>query len=92
MVPLMSVWDSVGFVYASKYRTKIVKLLIVHPSTPSAIAKEAKIRLAHVSRALNELENEGIVKCLTPRRLKGRIYGLTPKGKEIARKLGESTK
>lgn len=83
----MEVWDDVGFVYASKYRTKIVKLLLEHNSTPSAIAKETKIETSHVSRTLSQLERKGIVKCLTPNRLKGRIYQLTPKGADIAKRI-----
>jgi DNA-binding MarR family transcriptional regulator len=85
----MSIWDDVGFVCASKYRVKVLQIISIHPTTPSAIANEIGIRLVHVSRTLNELESKGIVKCLTPHRLRGRIYGLTAKGLEVAQKINK---
>lgn len=86
----MCSWEDAGFVLASKYRKKIIELLALNPKTPSDMVKESGIRFSHVSRALNELKNKGLVECLTPNRLKGKIYGLTIKGHEVYRKIHSS--
>ena len=80
-------WNDVGYVYASKYRKKVLESLSIRPKTPSTIAKEANIRITHVSRALNQLVNKGLVECLTPERFRGKIYRLTPKGHEVYKKI-----
>jgi len=76
-------WDEFGFVSASKYRKKIVKTLNKGPKTPKQIADDINLRMTHVSRALKELTQTGIAICLTPKRNKGKIYGLTEKGQKI---------
>ena len=87
MVLSMKIWDDVGFVYASEYRTRIVRFLLKNESTPGIIARETGIRAPHVSRTLSQLEKRGIVKCLTPNRFKGKIFALTPKGIKIIERI-----
>jgi len=83
----MAEWDDAGFVWASKYRREIVRVLLKRSSTPGDIAEDTKFRMPHVSRALRQLQERGIVKCLTPDRSKGRIFRLTDKGKRTARRI-----
>jgi DNA-binding MarR family transcriptional regulator len=83
----MAGWDDTGFVCASKYRIEILRVLLKHNGTPRKIAEDTKIRMPHVSRALRQLEQKEIVKCLTPDRFKGKIFGLTDKGIEIAKRI-----
>lgn len=83
----MARWDDAGFVCASKYRTKILRVLLKHIGTPRKIAEDTKIKMPHVSRALRQLEQRKIVKCLTPDRFRGRIFGLTDKGIDIAKRI-----
>lgn len=40
-----------------------------------------------VSRAIEELEIQGLVKCLNPKEKTGRFYTLTPKGKSLKKFL-----
>ncbi|HEX7033526.1 MAG TPA: helix-turn-helix domain-containing protein [Nitrososphaera sp.] len=81
-------WDDVGYVMASKNR-RIVLSLLEEPKTPTILAKAADINLANVSRTLTELERNGLVVCLTPKKRVGRIYSLTKKGKEVVGKVAK---
>jgi len=75
-------WENYGFVERGKLRKKVL-FSIDQPKTPSSLSKELKIHLAEASRALLELSKKGLVECLTPNLLSGRVYGLTKKGKEV---------
>ena len=78
-------WDLTAFIIRSKYR-KSVFLELPKPQRPSQIAKTLDLRLTHVTRALRELKQRGLAKCLNPKDSMGRFYRLTSKGKNI---LGE---
>ena len=82
-------WTALSTVVASRKRMAVLRALRV-PATPSRVARHLKMPLPHVSRALAELRSVGAVKCLNPRRRKGRIYARTRKGQglfEEARRL-----
>lgn len=50
--------------------------------SPKRIARETKIALSHVSRALRELEELGVVECLTSEEIrKGKIYTVAAPGR-----------
>lgn len=80
-------WDKYGYVTASNYRKKIVLVLGDKPKTPKEIEEESNFHLSHISNTLSDLSDEGIIKCLTEERKKGRVYSLTELGKEIVRQL-----
>ncbi|MDI6917743.1 MAG: hypothetical protein QMC80_08120 [Thermoplasmatales archaeon] len=80
-------WEKYGFAWASKYRQKVLLSLEERPKTPMQISIEISVNLTHVSRALRELAKKGIVECITPKMVKGRIYKLTTKGKEVVKLL-----
>jgi len=78
-------WDSVSYVISSKYRVETLVELYDRPRTPSKIAEENELSTAHVSRALKELREKGMVELLvSDNQKKGRVYGITEKGKSIA--------
>jgi predicted transcriptional regulator len=79
-------WDLISFVIRSKYRSKILEKLKNNPSIPSKMSYETNISLSHVSRALNEMENKGLIQKLTYDH-KGKIYGITEKGLEVLREI-----
>jgi len=83
-------WEDVSFLIASSYRRKIVSCLLDGPKTPSAISKLTNIRIEHVTRAIRELEEKNLVKCLTPRSRRGRLYEITELGKETFSKIPKS--
>jgi len=80
-------WDDTGFVCASKYRKEIIRVLLKHSSTPKSISELTEIKIPHVSRTLHQLGQRDLVRCLTPDRSKGKIFGLTNKGLEIANRI-----
>ena len=72
-------WEEISYVVASKTR-KLIVLKLETPRTPTFLAKDLSVNLANISRSLSELEEKGIVICLTPKRRMGKIYSLTKKG------------
>lgn len=80
-------WKKYGYVLSSTYRQRTVLSLKDGPKTPKQISLQSKLHLSHVSSTLKDLVSNGIVKCLTPDLRKGKIYGLTKDGNEIAEKI-----
>jgi DNA-binding HxlR family transcriptional regulator len=78
-------WRDYGYVVTSKYRTKVIESLSVHPKTPKQISSEEDISISHVSRALRELVQRDLVSCINPNDVKGRVYALTDKGKALTK-------
>lgn len=77
-------WDAVSYVSRSKYRTDILRELEGGAVTPSALASKTDHRQPHVSRALRELREEGLVELLVPEeQTQGRLYGITEEGREV---------
>lgn len=72
-----------SFVVASSYRKKVILALEKKPKTPKEISEEINIYMVHISRTLRELTKEGLTKCITPEKVKGRLYQLTADGKKI---------
>lgn len=79
-------WDVLGYVTASQYRRQVLEYLTTEgPATPSTIAEELEIGIAHVSNGLKDLRDEELVELLVPEeRRKGRIYGPTDAGDRTA--------
>ena len=80
-------WDDIGYIMASNYRKLIVEKLTNKNYIPSRLAKELKIQLSHISRALSELKSKNVVECLNETSKKGKIYTLTELGKKISEKI-----
>jgi DNA-binding MarR family transcriptional regulator len=76
-------WLKYSFVIRGKNR-KAVLLTLSNPKTPTQIAERLKLNLSKVSRALKELEREGLIECLTPDEKVGRLYRRTSIGEKIA--------
>ncbi|WP_135305654.1 winged helix-turn-helix domain-containing protein [Haloarcula amylovorans] len=77
-------WDDVSFVISSRYRVDTLRRLNQSPATPSLIAEETDLSIAHISRALNELREADLVTLLVSEdRRKGRVYGLTDDGQDV---------
>lgn len=77
-------YETAGFIISSRYRIQAVRSLHERPSTPSGIAEQFDVSIAHVSRALGELRERELVELLVPEdRKKGRIYGLTEEGADL---------
>jgi DNA-binding transcriptional ArsR family regulator len=78
-------WDTVGFVRASDYRTRVVDALADGPATPTTVGEQTGLDITHVSRTISELRDHELAELLVPEeRTKGRIYGLTDAGQTVA--------
>ena len=78
-------WDTVGFVRASDYRTRVLDALTDGPATPTTVGERTGLELTHVSRTITELREHDLAELLVPEeRTKGRIYGLTDAGETVA--------
>lgn len=76
-------WDEVSYVISSRYRVETLEHLADGPATPSRIASDESIDISHVSRALQELRDRSMAELLVSEdRKKGRVYGITEKGRE----------
>lgn len=84
----MDIWELTSFVKGHT-RKKTLESLASSPKTPTNIAKATELHLSHVSRALRELEERGLVECMTPEATKNRIYRITNKGEEVLERLRE---
>lgn len=79
-------WDMISFVIRSQYRVAVVERLVEGPATPSRIAADKDIAIAHVSRALSGLreDDRGMVELLVSEdQKKGRVYGITDRGEAV---------
>lgn len=75
--------EGISLVEMSTYREKVLIDLKEKIKTPSRIAKSTNIRTNHVSNALTELKEHGLVVCLNPEKKQGRIYKITKLGEEV---------
>jgi DNA-binding MarR family transcriptional regulator len=77
-------WDDVSYVISSRYRIATLRRLADGPATPSRIADDTGLSVAHVSRALQELRDRTLVELLVSEdRKKGRVYGITDRGNQV---------
>lgn len=79
--------DTLSFILSSKHRTNIILSLEEKEKMPSRIGNEIDLNTTHVSKYLNGLKEKGLVKCLNEKAQKGRLYELTPKGREYLERL-----
>ena len=83
-------WDLISFVIRSQYRVDVLSRLMEGPATPSRIAADEDIAIAHVSRALSGLregERDMVELLVSEDQKKGRVYGITEKGERVWNRL-----
>ena len=81
-----SYYDDYSFIYASRYRPKILEALLRELRTPSEISRITGISMGIVTKILMEFRKRGLVECKTPDKKKGRIYTLTKRGRDLISK------
>ena len=74
-----------GYVNISSYRAKAVKALQEGEKTPSVIARDAGIKINHISNVLRQLKDCEVAVCINEDAHKNRIYRLTEVGEEVAK-------
>ncbi len=74
---------------ASTYRLLVLAALRDWPKTTGQVSQATGLSLAHASRTIRELVDRGLSATLTPEpRGRGRLYGLSPAGLELANSIG----
>lgn len=76
--------DAESYILSSTYRSHVLEHLAeTGRATPKEIADSVDIARPHISRALSELQEKGLVELrVSEARTVGRYYGLTERGKE----------
>ena len=80
-------FEILGYVKISPYRTKTLKSIGYELKMPSEIASDIDVKTSQVSSALSDLKKKGLVVCVNEEVRKGRLYKCTDLGKEIIKKL-----
>src|SRR2546422_2517272 len=88
-----SQWSDFSYVVSSGVRERVISSLAGTPKVPKQLAQSTGLRIYHVSRALRELRDRGLVELLTPdAKGRGRLYGLTGSGSGLLEFLSDSRK
>ncbi|MDO8633759.1 MAG: winged helix-turn-helix domain-containing protein [archaeon] len=66
----------------SKTKTQILKALF-QAKTPTEVAKQLNLHQSSVSRSILQMEQAGLLKCVTPKERNFRHYLITEKGKKL---------
>jgi DNA-binding MarR family transcriptional regulator len=80
-------FEKLGFLLASKHRMSILSLLGKGYKMPSEISRELSLDLSYTSQLLAGLREKGLVECLNPGSVRGRLYALTGEGREMLDRL-----
>ena len=73
---------TISYIKRSKNRLKVVYIIGDSFKMPSEIAEEMDLRINQISAILSDLKKENIVVCINEEEKTGRLYQLTPEGKE----------
>jgi DNA-binding MarR family transcriptional regulator len=84
--PRSGVLPKLSFVLSSTQREKVLASVLAGPKTPAQISRETALRLPHVSRALSQLAQEGLVAPLNAGR-RGKLYGPSELGRSVFEEL-----
>lgn len=84
---MVNKWELRGKVISSEYRKKVLMKLNEKVMMPNELRKNLDIKMSHISRTLKEIENMGLITCLTPELRKGKQYTITKQGKEVLKLL-----
>lgn len=79
--------EKLSFIRSSKHRENILRFIGDEIKIPTEIAKNINISSKHISKYLGELKENDIVICLNEKDKRGRLYKLTPLGKDILKYL-----
>ena len=78
--------DLLGWILASDYR-KLILMQLDRYTLPKTIVDLTGLRFSHVSRALAEMAEKGLVILENPTAKKGRLYSLTDLGREVKKMI-----
>lgn len=87
-------WEAIGWLTSSQYRRDVLQDLVGNgPATPKELHDATGHSMASISHALSQLRERGHVDLLVSEdRRKGRIYGATEQGGELASHATEGSR
>ena len=80
-------FEILGYVKISPYRTNTLKSISNSLKMPSEIAREIQVNTSQVSAALSDLKKRNLVICVNEEARKGRLYKCSELGLEIIKLL-----
>ena len=84
--------EAVQWLRMSRQRTQVLIALSKHPRMPRELEKELGIKLSRLSKVLGQLKGRNLVKSLTPRMARYRLYDITPQGRSLLAAVRETTR
>ena len=75
--------EDIAFLLRAKNRIAVLKTLEKGSKISSQMEKETGLYKSHMSRALKELRDRNLIKCINPGDRTYKFYELTAKGKEV---------
>lgn len=75
-----------GWVKISTYRERVMLNLGTKLKTPTVLAKDAGIKINHISKILSDLKKKELIECINEEARKGRLYHVTDLGLEVMQK------
>ena len=79
-------YELISFIQGSR-RKAVLSCLKEKPKIPKKISEECKISISNVSNTLPELVNKKLIICKNPKSRIFKYYEITPKGKELLKKV-----
>jgi len=83
----MNEHEAKSYIISGKNRKAIVKSLLDSPGMAIEIAKKTNLRSQHINRTCQDLLKAQIIKDLTPKHKRNKVYALTKIGKEVTETL-----
>jgi Mn-dependent DtxR family transcriptional regulator len=82
-------WKKLSYVEMSKNRQETLRALAnsEKPMTPTEVSEELDIAFNSASRALRQLSEKELAKCINPEAPRYRRYKLTEDGKDISKNM-----
>ena len=81
--------DALSYTRLSEHRTKTLLAIGNEVVLPKDISKKTGYRPTHTSRSIKQLIDTGLVECLNPEKVKGRLFVTTNLGKEVLKYIKE---
>lgn len=85
----MEEWKLRRLILSGSARKNVFKSLIEKPKISKEIANDTKLLLSNVNRIIKEFEAVDLIKNLTPKEKRNRVFCLTKSSKKIAKELNE---
>ncbi len=80
---MVNKWSLIGKIKSSKWRFKVLNILVDGVKTPGELSKETDISSSHISEVIKELHELKLIELKTPDLRKGKLYSLSNLGKEV---------